>query len=217
MGVARGDFTVEIRVTTGGNVTSSVCNHQGRLVVWTTDSRDRDPIRPVQMAATRPRKTPTPLTALGRRTRRTHWRLRPGEYDVRRIVPDNGHTSWLRRATGKATTSRPLMITLAAVVVHAVAGSTWGYTALSKTVTLTLDGKSEQVSAFGGTVGDVLDAQGVELTGKDEVQPAVDQTITDGTRISVHFARPFEVSVDGKATTYWVTSTTVSRALDEIG
>jgi len=132
-------------------------------------------------------------------------------------VPDNGHKNWFRRATGKATTSRPLMIALAAVVVLAVAGSTWGYTALSKTVTLTLDGKSEQVSAFGGTVGDVLDAQGVELTGKDEVQPAVDQTISDGTRISVHFARPFEVSVDGKPTTYWVTSTTVSRALDEIG
>ncbi|KQW48989.1 transglycosylase [Nocardioides sp. Root1257] len=128
-------------------------------------------------------------------------------------MPDNGHTSKLHRIT----TSRPLMIALATVVVLAVAGSTWGYTALSKTVTLTLDGKSEQVSAFGGTVGDVLDAQGVELTGKDEVQPSVDQAITDGTRISVHFARPFEVSVDGKPTTYWVTSTTVSRALDEIG
>jgi resuscitation-promoting factor RpfB len=132
-------------------------------------------------------------------------------------VPDNGHTTWFRRATSKATSSRPLMITLAAVVVLAVAGSTWGYTALSKTVTLTLDGKSEQVSAFGGTVGDVLDAQGVELTDKDEVAPAVDQQITDGTRISVHFARPFEVNVDGSPTTYWVTSTTVSRALDEIG
>jgi uncharacterized protein YabE (DUF348 family) len=128
-------------------------------------------------------------------------------------VPDNEHTTWFR----KATNSRPLMITLAAVVVLAVAGSTWGYTALSKTVTLTLDGKSHEVTAFGGTVGDVLDAQGVELSAKDEVLPAVDDTIADGTRISVHFARPFEVNVDGKPKTYWVTSTTVSRALDEIG
>jgi uncharacterized protein YabE (DUF348 family) len=132
-------------------------------------------------------------------------------------VPDNEHPTWLRRATRKATTSRPLMITLAAVVLLAVAGSTWGYTALSKTVTLTLDGKSQEVTAFGGTVGDVLDDQGVELSAKDEVLPAVDQSIADGTRISVHFARPFEVNVDGKPKTYWVTSTTVSRALDEIG
>jgi len=128
-------------------------------------------------------------------------------------VPDNEHTTWFR----KATNSRPLMITLAAVVVLAVAGSTWGYTALSKTVTLTLDGKSEQVTAFGGTVGDVLKAQGVELSAKDEVLPAVDETVDDGTRISVHFARPFEVNLDGKPKTYWVTSTTVSRALDEVG
>jgi len=109
------------------------------------------------------------------------------------------------------------MITLATVVLVAVAGSTWGYSALSKTVTLTLDGKSEEVTAFGGTVGDVLADQGVELSGKDEVLPAPDEQITDGTRISVHFARPFEVNVDGKEKTYWVTSTTVSRALDEIG
>ncbi|GAA4699252.1 transglycosylase family protein [Nocardioides conyzicola] len=128
-------------------------------------------------------------------------------------MPDNEHTTWLR----KATTSRPLMIALAAVVVLAVAGSTWGYTALSKTVTLTLDGKSEEVTAFGGTVGDVLDAQGVEIGPKDDVLPAPDEAISDGSRISVHFARPFEVNVDGKPTTYWVTSTTVSRALDEIG
>ena len=128
-------------------------------------------------------------------------------------MPDNEHTTWFR----KATNSRPLMITLAAVVVLAVAGSTWGYTALSKTVTLTLDGKSEQVTAFGGTVGDVLKAQGVELSAKDEVLPAVDETVDDGTRISVHFARPFEVNLDGKPKTYWVTSTTVSRALDEVG
>jgi uncharacterized protein YabE (DUF348 family) len=128
-------------------------------------------------------------------------------------VPDNEHTTWLR----KATASRPLMITLAAVVVLAVAGSTWGYSALSKTVTLTLDGKSQEVTAFGGTVGDVLDAQGVKIGARDDVLPAVDETVADGTRISVHFARPFEVNVDGKPKTYWVTSTTVSRALDEIG
>jgi uncharacterized protein YabE (DUF348 family) len=128
-------------------------------------------------------------------------------------VPDNEHTNWLRRAT----TSRPLMIALAAVVVLAIAGSTFGYTALSKSVTLSLDGKSQEVSAFGGTVGDVLADQGVEVTARDDVAPALDEHISDGTRISVHFARPFEVNVDGRTTTHWVTSTTVSRALDEIG
>ena len=120
---------------------------------------------------------------------------------------------WLRRMLS----SRPLMIGLAAVAVLAVAGTTWGYTTLSKTVTLSLDGRSEQVTAFGSTVGDVLAAQGVEVGARDDVAPALDQHVDDGSRISVHFARPFEVKVDGKATTYWVTANTVSGALDEIG
>ncbi|MGB0099544.1 MAG: transglycosylase family protein [Nocardioides sp.] len=113
--------------------------------------------------------------------------------------------------------SRPLMIALAGVVVLAVAGSTWGYSALSKTVTLSLDGKSQEVTAFGGTVGDVLEAEGIEVDDRDVVAPSVDEAVTDGSKITVEFARPFELSVDGESQTYWVTSTTVSRALDEIG
>ena len=113
--------------------------------------------------------------------------------------------------------SRPLMGALAAVIVLAVAGSAWGYSALSSSVTLSLDGKSEQVSAMGGTVGDVLEAQGIEVGPRDEVAPSLDQKVGDGSKISVRFARPFEVNLDGKTSTYWVTATTVSRALDEIG
>lgn len=113
--------------------------------------------------------------------------------------------------------SRPLMIVLAGVVVLAVAGSTWGYSALSKTVTLTVDGEAQEVTAFGGTVGDVLDAQGIEVGERDVVAPSVDEEVSDGGEITVQYARPFELAVDGESETYWVTATTVSRALDQIG
>ncbi|WP_269320328.1 resuscitation-promoting factor [Nocardioides sp. URHA0032] len=113
--------------------------------------------------------------------------------------------------------SRPLMIALAGVVVLAVAGSTWGYSALSKTVTLSLDGKSEQVTAFGGTVGDVLEAQGVDVSSRDVVAPSLDEKVEDGSKITVRFAKQLQLDVDGSTKTYWVTATTVSRALDEIG
>ena len=117
----------------------------------------------------------------------------------------------------RAVRSRPLMVALAAVVVLAVAGSTWGYSALSKTVTLSLDGQSQEVTAFGGTVGDVLESEGIEVSARDVVAPSVDEKIADGSKISVRFARPLELSVDGETRTYWVTATTVSRALGEIG
>ena len=113
--------------------------------------------------------------------------------------------------------SRPLMIALASVVVLAVAGSTWGYSALSKTVTLSLDGRSEQVTAFGGTVGDVLRSEGVDVTSRDVVAPSLDEKIEDGSKITVQFAKQLKLDVDGSTKTYWVTATTVSRALDEIG
>ncbi|WP_308194104.1 ubiquitin-like domain-containing protein [Nocardioides sp. SR21] len=132
---------------------------------------------------------------------------------------DQGHEqkNKLASALSRASRSRTLMIALAAVVVLAVAGSTWGYSKLSKTVTLSLDGKSQEVTAFGGTVGDVLDAQGIEVGSKDIVAPSLDEQVADGTKITVQFARPFELDVDGESKTYWVTATTVSDALAEVG
>jgi uncharacterized protein YabE (DUF348 family) len=113
--------------------------------------------------------------------------------------------------------SRAVLATLVGVIVAAVAGTTVGYAALSKDVTLTLDGKTRQVSAIGDTVADVLASEGIEVTDKDLVAPAVDETVTDGSAIAVQFGRPLELSVDGETQTYWVNSTNVASALGEIG
>ena len=73
------------------------------------------------------------------------------------------------------------------------------------------------MTAIGGTVGDVLDSEGIELGEHDVVAPGVDEKVTDGSRITVRFGRPLELSVDGNEQTYWVTSTKVADALGEIG
>ena len=113
--------------------------------------------------------------------------------------------------------SKALLVTLVAVILAAVGGTTVGYAALNKSVTLSLDGQAQTVSAMGGTVGDVLAAEGIEVTDKDLVAPAVDEPIEDGTRISVQFGRTLALNVDGEERTYWVNSTTVASALGEIG
>ena len=51
----------------------------------------------------------------------------------------------------------------------------------------------------------------------DQVAPDLDEQVEDGTKISVRFGRPLELSVDGKTQTHWVTSTDVASALGEIG
>jgi resuscitation-promoting factor RpfB len=113
--------------------------------------------------------------------------------------------------------SKALLVTLVALIIAAVGGTTVGYAALNKTVTLSLDGQAQTVSAMGGTVGDVLTAQGIQVTDKDLVAPALDEPIEDGSRISVQFGRTLSLSVDGEQRTYWVNSTTVASALGEIG
>jgi len=123
----------------------------------------------------------------------------------------------VRSRFAQLSRSKAVLATLAAVVVAAVAGTTVGYAALSKDVTLSLDGRTTQVTAIGDTVGEVLSAEGIEVTDKDLVAPALDEAVTDGTAIAVQFGRPLELSVDGDSETYWVNSTNVASALGEIG
>jgi uncharacterized protein YabE (DUF348 family) len=112
--------------------------------------------------------------------------------------------------------SRTALVGAAAVATAAVIGTTAGYAAMGKDVTLNVDGRIEHVSANGDTVGDVLADQGISLRSHDEVAPAVDQPVNDGTTIAVRYGKPLELVVDGDTTTYWVTATDVRGALQQI-
>src|SRR5699024_6757242 len=92
-----------------------------------------------------------------------------------------------------------------------------GYASLKKDVNLSVDGEARTVSTMGSTVGDVLEDEGIELGKHDEVLPDVDEEVSDGTRISVRFARQLELTVDGKTTKHWVTATDVNSALAQVG
>ncbi|MDR7252213.1 uncharacterized protein YabE (DUF348 family) [Nocardioides sp. BE266] len=123
----------------------------------------------------------------------------------------------MRSRFAQLSRSKAVLAAAVAVIVAAVAGTTVGYAALSKDVTLSLDGRTTHVSAIGDTVGEVLSSEGIEVSDKDLVAPAIDETVTDGSAIAVQFGRPFELSVDGDEQTYWVNSTSVASALGEIG
>ena len=107
-------------------------------------------------------------------------------------------------------------IVQAAVVVSLVAG-TVAFTQADKSVTLTVDGKTSAVHAFGSTVGDVLASQKITVGPHDLVAPAVSAPIRDDQKIVVRYGRLLTVTVDGQAKEYWTTSTTVAGALSELG
>jgi uncharacterized protein YabE (DUF348 family) len=131
-------------------------------------------------------------------------------------VPFNGHTQ-LATALKTVFSSKATLAALVGVVALAVAGTTVGYASLTTSVTLSVDGKPEQVRAMGDTVGEILESQDIEITERDIVAPSLDEPVKDGSEISVRFARPLELTVDGVTTTQWVTSTEVESALGELG
>ena len=131
-------------------------------------------------------------------------------------MPFTGHKQFAS-ALKTVFHSKAALAGLVGVVALAVAGTTVGYAQLSTSVTLSVDGEPEQVRAMGDTVGEILDAQGIETTDRDIVAPSLDEKVEDGSKISVRFARPLELTVDGKTTTHWVTSDEVASALGELG
>ncbi|GAB3443431.1 hypothetical protein GCM10027517_21870 [Phycicoccus ginsengisoli] len=124
----------------------------------------------------------------------------PGEYDLWSTVI----TLPVRR------------IVQAAVVTTLVAGAV-GVSHLDKSVTLSVDGKTSTVHAFGSTVGDVLTKEGITIGDHDVVAPSKDAPLSDGEKVVVRYGRKLTVTVDGATREYWTTATTVAAALQELG
>jgi len=127
------------------------------------------------------------------------------------------HWSVVRSSIALLSKSRIALVALVAAVAAALVATTVGYAAMNKTVTLSVDGEAEQVSTMGGTVGDVLEAEGIDVGQRDVVAPGPDTKVNDGTRIAVRYARELQVTVDGDERNYWVTATDVDSALDQLG
>ena len=102
-------------------------------------------------------------------------------------------------------------------VVGALAVGISGVVVMDKSVALAVDGEKSTVHAFGGTVGDVLDKQGIDIGPHDLVTPSADSAVEDDQTIVVRYGRELTLTVDGQERTYWTTATTVGQAMQELG
>jgi uncharacterized protein YabE (DUF348 family) len=120
------------------------------------------------------------------------------------------------RAQRRQRKSFPLLaLNLAIVLV--LAGGTAAYGALSQTVTLTVEGRSDTVRTFGGTVADVLDDHGVTVQAGDRLNHPATTPIGDVDTIDVAYAKPVTLTVDGVVSERVVFDQTVGDALTELG
>ena len=102
-------------------------------------------------------------------------------------------------------------------IVLAVVGGTIAYASASKTVTLSIDGQSEEVKTFADDVEGLLEEEDIDLGDHDVVAPDLDAALDEGTAIAVRYGRELTVTTDGVTKTYWVTATNVDDALGQLG
>ncbi|WP_320416867.1 transglycosylase family protein [Arthrobacter jinronghuae] len=86
----------------------------------------------------------------------------------------------------------------------------------SKSVVLTVDGQSQEVQTFDGTVAEVLEQADVSVTSADRVTPEPSATLEDGAAIEVQRALAVDVVLDGKGTTVHTTGETVEDLVSEL-
>ena len=106
------------------------------------------------------------------------------------------------------------IIALNVAVLLVLIGGTAAYGALSKTVTVKLDGRSDTVRTFSDSVKGVLASKDVKLNPDDKLNVAETGAVTDGDTIKVDFAKPVTVAVDGSARGGTVHDNTVGDVLD---
>ncbi len=123
----------------------------------------------------------------------------------------------MRASLTHLSRNKTLLFGLVSAIVIALVGTTAAYATMSKTVTVSVDGKTSTVRTFGDNVGEVLAARGIETNEHDSVVPGVDAPVNDGSEIAVRLGRPLALSIDGTKRTLWTTATKVSSALDQLG
>ena len=109
----------------------------------------------------------------------------------------------------------PLAIGLTAAAF--VAGGAAGALAdARKSVTLDVDGSVTHVTTFAGSVGGLLDRQGVRVGPHDAVAPGLASRLRDGSDVVVRYGRQLDVESGGASSTTWVTALDADDALAQL-
>jgi uncharacterized protein YabE (DUF348 family) len=104
-------------------------------------------------------------------------------------------------------------LVVAAVMVALATAAAGTLTALAKTVTVTVDGASREVTTLSGTVAGALSSAGVSVGEHDTLAPGPASAIGDGSTIVVARGKQVTVTLDGSSRQLWTTAATVGDVL----
>lgn len=120
---------------------------------------------------------------------------------------------WADEDAGRPRRKRTILIGAAAALALVLGGGAIAAANAHKALDLTVDGQQMATSSWSATVGDLLEANGVELGEYDVVIPPVDTPLTDGVSVEVLRAEAIDVLVDGEPQEMWTTANDVGAAL----
>ncbi|QIZ35860.1 resuscitation-promoting factor [Saccharopolyspora sp. ASAGF58] len=89
--------------------------------------------------------------------------------------------------------------------------------AMDKSVTVEIDGHERTISTYEGTVGEVLEDEGITVGQHDALSPSPQAKVSHGDTITLDRGRLLKLTVDGEQREEWVRSVTVDQALRQLG
>jgi uncharacterized protein YabE (DUF348 family) len=105
----------------------------------------------------------------------------------------------------------------AAVGASALTGGAVAWAAVDKDVTITVDGQARHLHTTADTVRGAIADAGLRVSAHDVVAPTLQAKVADGSEIVVLRGRLLHLTIDGVQRNVWVTASTVSQALDDLG
>ena len=114
-----------------------------------------------------------------------------------------------------AFASAPRAVAAVGLGIGLVAGGVTTATALHKDVQLSVDGQLRPGGAFGITVADVLNGNGITLAPGDLVSPALTSPVSDGQVITISYTKPLDLTVDGRTQHLVTTASTLDQVLTQ--
>ncbi len=111
---------------------------------------------------------------------------------------------------------KTIVLTVVSVLAIGVSGVGLN-AAFGKDITLVVDGQSLRTKVLYGSVAEVLSNEGISLDSRDRVNPEPSAVVSNDMTITVQYARPISLTLDGQKGTYWTYATTVAGIVSNLG
>jgi len=108
-----------------------------------------------------------------------------------------------------------LKATIASILVSLIGGGAAAI-AMNKSVTVDVDGEAHEVNTYAGTVGELLDDEGLNVGSHDALSPSPAASVDDGDKVVLQRGRQIHLTIDGEKRDLWVRATNVRDALKQV-